>query len=128
MALPTPLYILLKNLTYITVEGASSVTLDDAGNVIEVYDMETHRDLFDAGSIGRAWVTTTASYAIPPVPGTSVPESFDDRLSHEGPRPTPKNRTMLIWWSGAGGTGDQIAMCWADQFLAYSGGIPRFVQ
>lgn len=127
MALPTPLYILLRNLTYLEVEGALSVTLDDADNVIEVFDLETHRDLFDAGSLGRAWTTAAPSYVVPPISGT-IPEAYDDRLEHTDPRPTPKSRTMFKWWSGAGGTGDPLAMCWSDQFIGYSGAIPKFVQ
>jgi hypothetical protein len=124
MALPTTIYILLKNLTYIAVEGAASVTYDDAGNVLDVYDMETHRDLLDAGSIGRSWAGTVT---IPPTPPTD-PEAYDDRLSHTNPRETMKKRTMIYWWSGAGGTGDQLAACWSDQFIGYSGAVPRFVQ
>lgn len=128
MAYPDPVFILLKNLTYLEVTGALSVTLDDAGNVVEVFDMENHRDLFDAGSIGRAWSSLGNAYDVPPTPGTDVPESFDDRLAHTDPRPTPHDRTMFIWWSGAAGTGDQVAMCWADQFIGYSGSAPRFIQ
>lgn len=125
MAFPNKVYALLKNLVYLEIEDAASVTLDDAGNVIEVYDLETHRDLFDSGSIGRAWATDSL-----PAPFSSpgFPESADDRLNHEAPRVTLKNRTMIIWWDGANGTGEQIAMCWSDQFVGYSGAPPRFVQ
>ncbi len=128
MAFPNKVYALLRNLVYMEIEGAASVTLDDAGNVIEVYDLETHRDLLDAGSIGRAWSEIGGSYASPPNPGTTVPESEDDRLQHVAPRFTLKQRTMLIWWSGAAGTGDKLAMCWSDQFIGYSGSPPKFVQ
>lgn len=125
MAFPTPCYALLKNLTYLTITGALSVTYDDAGNVIDVYDMETHRDLLDSGSIGRAW--TSFDVTIPPVSPADA-EAFDDRLSHTAPRDTMKKRTMIFWWDGAAGTGNQIAACWADQFIGYSGAAPAFVQ
>lgn len=157
MAFPSTIYALLRNLTYLTIEGAASVTLDAADNVIEVYDLDSHRNLFDAGSIGRQWAaifaTATgggqlagtissngASWSDQGIDsnsdflGSSVfgqgisPESFDDRLSKTPPTPTLKQRTMIKWWSGAAGTGDPIAMCWSDQFIGYSGGVPRFVQ
>ncbi len=128
MAFPTKVYALLRNLVYLEIENALSVTLDDAGNVLEVYDLETHRDLLDAGSIGRAWSDLASEYDDPPNPGTTVVENEDDRVQHVEPRPTLKNRTMIIWWSAAGGGGDKVAMCWSDQFIGYCGAPPRFVQ
>lgn len=128
MAFPTTVYVLLRNLVYLTVENPLSVTLDDAGNLIDVYDLETHRDLLDAGSIGRAWAAGPLNYHTPAVLGTDYPEATDDRVQHTAPRPTLKNRTMFIWWSGAAGTGDKVAMCWSDQFVGYSGAPPKFVQ
>lgn len=141
MAFPSTVYALLKNLTYMEITGAASVTIDEATNVKDVYDMDTHRNLFDAGSIGRDWVSTFGGSVTAAVtnnaftfnnatidPATEAPELFDDRLSKTPPEPTLKQRTMIIWWSAAAGTGDQVAMCWADQFVGYSGAIPRFVQ
>lgn len=127
MAFPSPLYIQLRNLTYMTVTGAASVTLDDAGNVVEVYDLTTHRDLLDAGAIGRSWSSSGAGYVMPQISGT-IPEAYDDRINHVVPRDTMKKRTMFIWWDGANGTGEKVAMCWADQFVGYSDSIPRFIQ
>ena len=121
---PTPCYALLKNLTYLEITGALSVTFDDAANVIDIYDTETYRDLFDAGSIVRAWSSTIV---VPGATGGS-PEDFDDRLSHTVRRDVVKKRTMMFWWDGAGGTGDKVASCWADQFIGYSGTAPAFVQ
>ncbi len=124
MALPNKIYALLRNLVYLEIEGAVSVTLDDAANVLEVYDLETHRNLFDAGTIGRAWAATVVA----PFATGQEPEGADDRLNAVPPIPTLKNRTMIYWWNAAGGTGDKIAMCWSDQFIGYCGAPPRFVQ
>lgn len=126
MAFPTTVYALMRNLVYLTIEGAASVTLDDAGNVIEVYDLETHRNLLDSGSIGRAWGAAVETWT--GGVGGLIPEGADDRLNARMPIPTLKNRTMIIWWSGAAGTGDKVAMCWSDQFIGYSGAPPKFVQ
>ncbi len=126
MAFPTTLYVLLKNLVYLQVDGAASVTLDGATNEIDVYDLETYRNLLDAGTIGRAWQIAVETWT--GGVGGLIPEGADDRLNAIPPFPLLKRRTMIIWWSGAAGTGDKVAMCWSDQFIGYAAAPPKFVQ
>jgi len=123
--MPDPIYLLLRNMTYITIAECASVTLDDAGNVIEVYDLETFRNLIPSGDIGRAWNTANVTY--PVKTGISPPHTFDDRHKDEDRRLLLKKRAKAILWSGVLGRGDKIAMAWLDQIIGYSGGIPQFV-
>lgn len=116
MPFPTPMYVLLRNQQYLTVENAETETFDDK----LVYDGETYRNELPAGYIGRLYAN---SVAIPFVsPGS--PESLDDRVTATAPFPLEKTRTMIVW---ADLDGDTVGECWADQFIGISSAIPKFV-
>lgn len=66
----------------------------------------------------EAGVETKAD--IPIADATDAVTTLDDRASHIPPRSTQKTRSMYLWWSGATGTGNVLASCWADEFISTS--------
>lgn len=68
-----------------------------------------------------------------PETGSSKIISGTDALMHVPPRHELKKRTMLRFWSGAWdagtttGTGNLLAMVWADQFISFTPANPSFM-
>lgn len=110
MSYPDPLVVLLKGMQTMTITGAVSDTMVD----LDVYDAGTYRDLLPANYLGRTWSSDFPALAVP------APENEDDIVNHVAPRFHQKKRTMMIWWSGAGGTGTICGKCWVDQFIGYA--------
>lgn len=116
MAYPSPMYVLLRNQQYLTVENAQTESLDIE---TDYYDSETYRNTLPAGYIGRAWASSiTIPFASP-----ASPETKDDNVNLVAPHPLQKSRTMIRWLNGA----DVVGECWADQFIGISSAVPRFV-
>jgi hypothetical protein len=118
--------------------GIQSATQED----LIVYDTEYYRDELDAAFLGTARSlivhetggvspvdvvisngsttnvvgssNTTLSYAAVNDPQVEQSDSF----THTPPHPLAKTRSIIHFWSGATGTGNIVASCWFDQFIA----------
>jgi hypothetical protein len=126
----------LKNSTKTSavMPGIQSATQED----LIVYDTEVYRDTIDAAFMGTGRTlnltegggdgllvsngtlvsSTSAGGAF--VFGTPSDPHLEesDEFTHTPPNPLAKTRSIFYFWSGATGTGNVIAACWADQFIA----------
>lgn len=114
--------------------GIQSATSED----LLVYDTEYYRDTIDAAFMGTGRslnVTENGGDGVL-VPNGSLTNvvstggglTFEspsdvhleqsDEFTHTPPHPLEKTRTMFYFWSGATGTGNVVASCWQDQFIA----------
>lgn len=129
MALPTPLTILLRGQQTLTVTDAVSETSVD----IDFYDGTTYRDdpvqLLNVPAPGVSANFTAGETLRYTYVGSNatVPAGVADPVSHTAPRFHEKKRSMMLWWDGAGGTGNVVGKCWADQFIGY-GDSAQFIQ
>lgn len=121
--------------------AVSQVGADDTPVVSETYvdlpnyDNGNFRDEFTPFS-NIAVLNTNVATAIPylvksttagAITSASIPAATitgDDRLMHIDPRNELKKRTMIKFWSGAAGTGDQLGEVWADRFVQWTGFQP----
>jgi hypothetical protein len=117
------IYVQMTGYRYQEVTGAKSISLTEAQNKLEVFDLSTYRDVLSAGEIGRAWDLQLAL----PASATPSPEDTDDRPNHEPPREWAKPDTVIMWWDTAGGTGNCLAMCVYREFVSYSNTIPKLM-
>jgi hypothetical protein len=118
------IYVQMTGYRYQEVTGAKSISLQEAQNKLEIFDLSTYRDVLSAGELGRAWEKTSLEI---PFVSPGFPESTDDRPNHTAPREWAKPDTMIMWWDTAGGTGNCLAMCVYREFVSYSNTIPKLM-
>ncbi len=121
--LPDPLYAPIIGEKYLTVFGASSITYVDE----TVYDGEVYRDELDAAYVGGSNLSTS------PTSGSFIMgynyafQSKDDRFTHTVPRYMQKTVTLVKFWDGASGTGNQVGEIPWPIYQGWSGGVPQYV-
>lgn len=142
-----PIYILSKNPNAVTQVGtaekpAVSRTLVDEPN----YDNGNYRDEFlpqvvddvnailanssglklnDTIGTNESYLTKTSeagAITVATIPPLHM--AIDDKVLHIAPRNEVKKRTIMKFWSAAGGTGDQLGEIWADKFIQWTGFQP----
>ena len=112
---------------------------------VAIYDMDTYRNEMSAARIGRPWQIITevdqvspggSGVVIGPSPAGVVVDELDppvviaqtqdtvvakdDPYNATPPFSTPKIRSLYLFWSGASGTGDILAECWADEYTEFA--------
>ena len=133
---PLDYVLTLKNSTKTqdVMEGIQSATQED----LIVFDSEVYRDTIDAAFMGTGRTlnltegggdglliangaltnTTSAGGAFTYVDPSDKHLEESDEYTHTPPNPLAKTRSMFYFWSAANGSGNVIASCWADQFVA----------
>ena len=100
--------------TVTTIVGVLSQTVEQ----VTIYDLSNYRNTLDAATIGRAWIDT------PSLDPSNTPptyaENYDDVLDGTAPHKEEKQRTFIVFWSGAAGTGDVLGKVWHDELRGYS--------
>lgn len=101
MAFPTPLYVLLKGGTYLTLADVIAETREDILNT----DQTNYRDTMDAAFQGG--FTTVTAIAGAQQGGAQIPlagslTAQTDEFTHTIPRNTFSKRTMIRWWKASG--------------------------
>lgn len=122
------------------ITGVQSCTQID----VTTYDTDTYRNELSAAYVGRSWVYRL-DYTVGGLndaevisgnfgaatsisgDGTSAFSQVEDTLSTKDdvymgtlPFSTPKIRSMMLFWSGASGTGNVVHQCWVDEETQYS--------
>lgn len=129
MAFPDPLIVLLRGQQKLSIVGAVSETAVDE----TIYDASTYRDdpvqLLNLPAPGLEASFTSNQNLRDTYVGSAalVATGLSDLVSHTAPRFHAKKRTMMKWWDAAGGTGNVVGKCWADQFIGY-GDEATFIQ
>jgi hypothetical protein len=114
--------------------GIQSATQED----LSYWDTEYYRDTIDAAFMGTGRTlnltegggdglliangaltnTTSAGGPFTYVDPSDRHLEESDEYTHTPPHPLEKTRAMFYFWSGATGTGNVVAQCWQDQFIA----------
>ncbi len=116
--------------------GAKYATLKDDAAAVNIEDAlsfsffdkiisrgRNFRNLVSAGDLGRAWASG-ANYKRTLSVNFNQAEELDDRMQQVDPRDEQFTVTYLVFWSGATGSGNVVALIERSLFEQFSKDIP----
>lgn len=114
---------------YLTLEGGivnpiSHVTGNYTTSNVVVYDGSTFRNLLDAATLGRAWISTDAVGETNPA-SSAVAEMRDDRVTATAPIYHGKQRTLWTFPRTVSGSAGFSHVVWGD-LVRCSGSHPPY--